>query len=248
MRIAVGLLTFVSAAVSCWAPLELGAALAESDLVVVATLERDKKPKPGFGTLRVHKVLAGKKPKICTLRWLPENVMAPSGVMRHHHRVGQRLVYLLKENADGSYGAGHPTLIQDPKRLPELRKALMGPLYRLTLEKYSVKTGRAVWAVLEIRTVQPKLTTDRWLQTDGDVLERGGLARLALLRQGQTEVRGKVRQAAKPRGIVVTPDKPHRVRLDLRRYFDLKPDTSYRLWFGEGPQRRSRVAVFRIVK
>jgi len=48
--------------------------------------------------------------------------------------------------------------------------------------------------------------------------------------------------------VLVTPDKPYRVRLDLRRYFDLKPETSYQLWFGEGPQRRSRLAVFRILR
>jgi len=246
MRIAASLLAFVSVAASSWAALEWGAALAESDLVVVATLKRGENAKPGQGTLHIEEVLLSKKPKTCTLAWTSMVVLAPSGTMRHNHRVGKRLLYLLKKNPDGSYQAGHPSRIRPPKMLPEVRKAVQGPLYVLTLESYAVKAGEPVWAVLEIRTALPELSTDSWVRPAGDVLEHGGLARLVL--SNPDEVKGKVRKAAKPKRVLITPDKPYRVRLDLRRYFDLKPDTYYHLLFGEGPQRRSRRAVFRISK
>ncbi|MEE8106369.1 MAG: hypothetical protein V3T86_12610 [Planctomycetota bacterium] len=246
MRTACLLLAFVSVSAASWTALEWGAAVAESDLVVVATLKRGKNAKPGQGTLHIEKVLLGKQQKTCTLAWTPMHVLAPTGTMRHNNRVGKRLVYLLQKNPDGSYKAGHPSRILPPKMLPEIRKAVQGPLYVLTLEKYSVKADEPVWAELEIRTALPKLQTDCWVRLSGDVLELGGHARLELL--NPEEVPGKVRKAANPKRILITPDKPFRVRIDLRKYFDLKPETHYHLLFGEGPQRRSRRAVFRILK
>jgi hypothetical protein len=246
MRTVCLLLALASVSAASWAALEWGAALADSDLVVVATLKRGENAKPGHGTLHIEEVLLGKKPKLCTLRWTPMNVMAPTGTMRHNRSVGKRRIYLLNKNPDGSYKAGHPSRVLDPKLLPEVRKAVKGPLYLLTLENYAVKADEPVWATLEVRTALPELKTDCWVRLAGEVLEHGGAARLML--SNPEDVPGKVRKAANPKLILITPDKPFKVRIDLRKYFDLKPETYYHALFGEGPQRRSRRAVFRISK
>ena len=213
------------------APRTLTTAVAQSDLIVLGTLEQVRPATDGgaitgyTGTIRIHEHLAGDAAKgRCTLTWTaPTRV--PSGGVDHRAQAGKRGVWLLhREPGTARYLADHDGFVP-LERLDRVRAAIAGPLFLVDTQGWG-DSGRVCCVTLMIRTFLPRLVVRDFVSVSGDRLVRHGRAWLELADQMGKPIAarpGRVVPAAgsKPVEVVVTRDRPHRVQVDLRRAFPL---------------------------
>lgn len=210
--------------------LPLSTALADSDLVVVATLQKPTVvPRPTgrviidfHGVLKVHQHLAGDAlPKgSCTLDWTV--VQGMSGHVDHRPAVGKKAIWLLRRLKKGHYSASHPAASRPLKELAAVKAALKRPLYRV--DTRGKNAAKACCVDLEIRTFLPRLEVRDFVSTKGKRIRLHGKAWIEVQGQMGKELaprRGCLVRAPKRGFLVVTRERPHRVQLDLRRCFSL---------------------------
>jgi hypothetical protein len=240
-----------------FAPLPLRTAVAQSDLVVVATLQ---KPKGSLwrrgaqtgtdyqGVLKVHRHLAGDlvKDHRCTLRW--SVVKRMSGSVDYRYAMGKKGIWLLRRDKHG-YTAGHPDCFRSMGDLATIERAVQEPLYLVDTRGWK-DGGQACCITLEIRTFQKNLPVRDFISTKGGKIHLHGKAWLQVQGQMGKPLKPRadclVKARAKP--VVITRDKPHRVKVDLRRCFSLKRSFRevFHLQWGQSSKYRSPSYIFEL--
>jgi hypothetical protein len=237
--------------------MSLRTAVAQADLVVVATLEKPTVvPRPTgrvvidyHGRLKVHQHLAGALPRgrRCMLQWTAVKRM--SAQVDHRHAVGKKGIWLLRRLKNGRYTASHPSFFRPLGDLAAVKAAVKAPLYLVDVGPGD--GGKACCITLEIRTFQPRLAVRDFVSEEGGKIVLHGRARLVV--KGQTgkplkPIPGCLVRDQKARPLVVKRGRPHRVKIDLRRCFSLKRSFRevFHLEWGTSKDHRSPSYAFEL--
>jgi hypothetical protein len=239
-----------------FAPMSLETAVAQADLVVVATLEKPTAaPRPTGRVvidyragLKVHRTLAGDLPghrdRRCVLEWTLVKQM--SAHVDHKPAVGKKGIWLLRRKKNGRYAADHPSCFRPLADLAAVEAAVKGPLYLA-----DVGRGKACCITLEIRTFQPRLEVRDFVSIKGGKIRLHGQALLEVQGQMGKPLRplpGCLVRETRARSVVVRRGRPHRVKVDLRRCFSLRRSfrEAFHLEWGRSREHRSPSYTFEL--